>query len=352
MASRLVLHVGSMKSGTSFLQNVLGHNKSFLADAGVLFPGPRWRFQVRAVRQLMGYGGPKQEPMPGNGPWRRLVEEIRGWPETAVVSMEFLGPRPTQKIEQIVADFPDTRVEAVITCRDLARTIPAMWQESVQNGGITGWSDYLAAVRHPKSGNRAGRSFWRQQDVPAMAERWAGVLGEDAVTVVTVPPAGTPPDTLWRRFADAAGFDAGGADLDVLANPSIGLASAELLLRLNQHYHREHGEMPPHYDPYVKHKLAKRGLVHRDGEDRLGLDERWVVELGESQIERLQRAGHRVIGDLHDLQPRPVAGHDPSAVTDADLLAAALDGLEIALAGWAEADRSARRQQRRAEGAS
>ena len=34
MAQRVVLHVGTMKSGTSFIQNVLGENKAALAERG------------------------------------------------------------------------------------------------------------------------------------------------------------------------------------------------------------------------------------------------------------------------------------------------------------------------------
>ena len=48
VAERVVLHIGAMKSGTSFIQNVLGHNKARLQDAGVLFACERWLRQVAA----------------------------------------------------------------------------------------------------------------------------------------------------------------------------------------------------------------------------------------------------------------------------------------------------------------
>lgn len=346
MASKVVLHLGAMKSGTSFIQNVLGHNKERLAEEGVLFPGPRWRFQVRAVREIMGHGGPDQEPVPAKGRWRRLVAEIDRWPGIAVVSMEFLGPRPTDKIRQIVGDFEGTPVEAVLTGRDLGRTLPAMWQESVQNGGIVPWEDYLAAVR--RRGPRA-HGFWRQQDLPAIAERWSSVLGADRFSIVTVPPSGSAPDLLWQRFAEAAGFDADGCELDVLANPSIGLPSTLALLQLNQTYHREHGRMPDHYDPYVKHKLAKRGLVQRSaGESRLGLDEKWVVRFGEDQIKQLRAAEHRVVGDLSELRPGRVSGIRPDQVSTEEVLDAALSGIVVSLDGWAGEVGQLRRRLRKA----
>ncbi len=350
MASRVVLHLGSMKSGTSFVQNVLGHHKDALAEQGVLFPGERWRSQVLAVRELIGHGGDGQEPVAPDGPWTKLVDEINAWDGTAVVSMEFLAPRSTAKIRQILAAFPDTQVEAVLTCRDLGRNIPAMWLESVQNGGITPWGDYLDAVRQRRSGDKVSRGFWKHQGIPEIAARWAGEVGSDRLSLVTVPPSGAAPDLLWRRFAEAAGFDAGDYDLDVRANRSIGLASALLLLRINQAYHAEHGSMPGTYDTYVKHKLAKRGLVHHSGEEpRLGLDEGWVVKAGESQIERLQKAGHNVVGDLFDLHPKPVKGVHADQVSDDEVLGAAVAGFQHAVSVWAETDRANRRRARRAE---
>lgn len=336
-----------MKSGTSFLQNVLGQNKELLAERGVLFPGPRWRAQVSAVRDVIATGGPGQPASAPDGPWQRMVEEINAWSGTAVVSMEFLAPRAEAKIAQIRAAFPDTRVEAVLTCRDLGRNIPAMWLEAVQNGGTTPWAQYLDAVRQRRSGDRVGRNFWKHQGIPEIADRWAKGLGADRITLVTVPPKGAEPDVLWRRFADAAGFDAGGCRLDVRANPSIGLTSALVLLRLNQAYDREHGAMPPHYDTYVKHKLAKRGMVFRSkAEPRLGLDAAWVVKAGESQIERLQRAGHRVVGDLFDLRPVAVKGIHADEVPQEDVLEASIAALARSLDSWAESDRSQRRKRR------
>ena len=63
MADRVVLHIGSMKSGTSFIQNVLGNNREALAEHGIAFAGERWRDQVSAVQDLIAHGGPRQEPL-------------------------------------------------------------------------------------------------------------------------------------------------------------------------------------------------------------------------------------------------------------------------------------------------
>jgi hypothetical protein len=350
VAERLVLHIGSMKSGTSFIQNVLGDNKERLADQGVLFPGPRWKFQVKAVQELIGHGGPEQEPVDPAGHWQRMVDEVNAWSGTAVISMEFLGPRGEEKIAQIRECFPDTEIEAVLTCRDLARTIPAMWLESMQNGGTVGWDDYLEIVRTEDRESATGRAFWRQQAIPAMARRWSAGL-DGRLTLITVPQKGAPPGLLWERFAGVIGVPPDGVDLDVRANPSIGLATALVLLDLNRQLQRDDGTQPRHYHLYVKHVLAKRGLVARHGDEpRLGLDAAWVRKRGEQQISRLRADGHRVVGDLDELRSRPVPGVHTDEVSVEDRLAAAIDGLEHMVRAWSRSDRLMRKRIRQAQG--
>jgi hypothetical protein len=53
MARRVVLHVGLMKSGTTFIQGRLNASRATLADQKVLFPGPSWARHARAVSDFM-----------------------------------------------------------------------------------------------------------------------------------------------------------------------------------------------------------------------------------------------------------------------------------------------------------
>ncbi len=168
MADRVVLHIGSMKSGTSFIQNVLGNNREALAEHGISFAGERWRDQVTAVQDLIAHGGPRQEPLDPAGPWRRLVDEINATPGTSVVSMEFLAPRVTAKIE-LLRDALQGDLQVVLTGRDLARNIAAMWLESVQNGSAVDWDAYLAAVRSEDRSQPVARNFWNHQGLAEIA---------------------------------------------------------------------------------------------------------------------------------------------------------------------------------------
>ena len=231
VAKRVVLHIGAMKSGTSFIQNVLHRNRAALAEHEILFVFERWRHQVLAVHELMDHGGPEQPPFPPDGHWRRMVESINEWPGTAIVSMEFLAPRQRPKIEIIKEAFADSDIQVVLTARDLARNLPAMWTESMQNRGTKTWEEFLEAVR---SGEKGGQWFWRNQNITGICERWSEAVGRDHFTLITVPPKGAAPSLLWDRFASVAGIPTGICDLEVRSNPGIDAASAMVLRALNE----------------------------------------------------------------------------------------------------------------------
>lgn len=344
MARRVVLHIGAMKSGTSFVQNVATANREALLEQGVLFAGTRWRDQVDAVRDVAQRSGRHLAP---DGPWNTLVREIAAWDGTALISMEFLAARTPEEIAFICSSFGDAEVSVILTARDLGRTVPAMWLESTQNGATETWEEFLDQVRRAEG--RAGRDFHRHQDLPALAQRWSAVVGRDNFTIITVPQPGASPRVLWERFASVLGIDGSQADLEVRANLGLGLASALVLRRFNEKYLAAGGEGKPgdpgrDYQRLVKHRLAKSGLVHREGEPKLGFDTRWGRRMGAQQIEALRVAGYRVVGDLDELTPQRVVGVQPKQVSGQDQLEAALDGLLFLVGDLTE--RSARRRAR------
>lgn len=316
MAERVVLHVGTMKSGTTTLQALLFTNQEQLRSRGVLVPGETWGDQVRGARDVIAGGG---------ATWSALVAQIDAWEGVAVLSMEYFGAMRPDEVALVARDLP--RLEVVVTARDLNRQLASMWQETVQNGRSWAWSDYLAGARASRPlaspSGEAGRTFWRQQDLVRIVRRW----GEAApVTVVTLPPPGGSRSELPERFATAAAVDL--SDLSATtANESVGAVSAVLLQRVNAVLgargigHDEGREVR-------KTVLAKQVLAARAGsEPRLGLDvARWVPSYSRRMAKALRSVP--VVGDWRDLRPVAVPGIDPASVSDADLIDAARDGFE------------------------
>ncbi len=333
MAERVVLHVGAMKSGTSYIQSQIFANKALLADQGILVPGRHWGRQVAAVLDVLG----RTESRPDiRGAWKQLVEEVDGWRGTAVVSMEFLGPHQPEKIDEIVASFGDTEVVAVLTARDLNRSIAAMWQETVQNGRWWTWHEYLRAVERgrPRRGRTkrdvtvASRTFWRQQNIPHLARNWQQGVGSERFALVTVPPPGAPAERLMERFGAVAGFDPAPLQQGPRVNASVGAASAEVLRRTNAVLAGRDLEFPVG-DKYRKRELAKAVLAARAGkEPKIGLPvPGWVGPHAKRMVRDLRRHEVRLEGEWSDLDPVAVPGIDPESVALEECCAAASAGL-------------------------
>lgn len=334
MANTVYLHVGTPKSGTTYVQGLLKANKQRLAEqAGLLYPGRTWNDQVRAVREAIGANPHGQDAKGVEGAWTRLTDEMSAWDGNAIVSMEWLGTAGTPKARWMVETLQPSRVEIIVTARDIARTIPAAWQEFVQNWHTWPWDEFVTAVtsENPRA-TPAGRLFWVQQDLGRILAVWKDVLPADQLHLVTLPPPGAPATELWGRFASVLGvdprrFDATGGG----GNESLGLESTELMLRLNRASLLSNVSWDVYREAF-KGVLAKRGLSGRKpGESAVALPDdvsEWLKSYAAEQAEVIRASGAHVVGDLSDLEPRPAPGGVlPEALPDAAVLEAAVAGL-------------------------
>lgn len=332
--TRVFLHIGSPKTGTTFLQDVLWAQRDNARQQGLLLPMSGFNDHYLATLDVRGIAGDPAHPERAVGMWQRLVAEALEWPGDVLVSHELFAGATAEQATGAVAALADggAEVHLVLTARDLDRQLTAEWQEHVKHRSTVSFSEFVASVR--EDGERASW-FWQVQDFARLLERWGAGLPRERVHVVTVPPAGTPPTTLWRRFAGLLGLDPDAFDIDVpRSNTSLGMEQAELLRRVNA----ELGERLPIPGPYpgvAKNVLAHRILEPRPG-TRIALDAeaaRWAARESRAVADRLAAAGYDVIGDLGELDPATGPAGIGSAPDDGDLLdeavAAVADLLEV-----------------------
>jgi hypothetical protein len=335
MSHTVVLHIGAMKSGTSFLQQTLGANKAALEEQGVLFPGKRWRQQVLGVIDALGQKRDGKPVEAAQGAWQRLLDEMAAWDGTSVISMEFLGASPREDIQRVVDSLAPARVKVVLTARDLGRNIPAMWQEGLKNTDSWTWTEFLDAVRNgdPDVPGYA-RKFWRHMNYPFIARKWMEAGGPENFWVVTVPQPGASRSLLLERFASVAGFDPAGLEPSDKGNVSVPAASAQVIRAVNERLKVD--GFPPQYPKVIKHTLAKKGMVPRkELEPPIGFEaERWLRKRADQQVRRLEELGVQVVGDLDELRPMSQPGTDPSKVSTEDQLDAALAALTYLVRVW------------------
>ncbi len=297
MTRRVILHVGAMKTGTSFIQSVLATHREALSEAGVGYPAG----SPMAVLDLLKL---PRLPQQHRERWQALAAASD---DDLLVSMEFLSFADDRQVAAALEPFAGDRIEVVVSVRDQLGAIPAQWQTYCRNLGTEAWPDYLRSIEPTFLGRprktRAFKAFNRAQQIPAFVRRWEEAAGVESVHVVTVPPSGSPPEVLWQRFAAAAGLPEIEIDLSIVeSNPSLGYASCDFLRRANAHL----SVVPPKLYRRGVRRLARGALVGRRGEESRPVLDRGGVKLGlgiNTEVRSfVEERAYPVFGDLADLR--------------------------------------------------
>lgn len=326
MARRVYLHIGTMKSATTYIQALCHVNDHRLAAQGMLCPSPGMNFA--AINVLLGssYIRPWNEDA-----WTTLADQIRDHDGDVFLSNEILSLRSRRKSAELVAALAPAEVHVMVTARDLARVIPSQWQEGAANRQTSTWAEYAASVcaDEPPNSDIADR-FWRRQDIPAFLSRWLQSVPKERITLVTVPRGGDP-GVLAARCGTALGLDFSEFEEPVASHSSLGAHSAELMRRLNTQL--DEIDVLDYRTGFHK-GLCRAVLAPRAShEPRIALSARehaWAFQRAQRMITELESLGIAVVGDLADLLPAPYkegSGIDPGTASDSDLLATSLDGL-------------------------
>lgn len=339
----MFLHVGTPKSGTTFLQTLWWHHRDALAERGLLLPGAGIvdHFHASAIvcdrREVVDRLGPAQLRT-----WDDLLAEIDAWDGTALVSHELFAPASTTQAAEALASLARVahEVHLVVTSRDLARQLPSGWQQNVKQGRTDTLREFWERAREDPDD-----PFWTFQDVPALLDRWTPGVPADRRHLVVLPQPGAPRDLLWRRVCELIGVDPTGLDVQIeRANESLGLAEVEVMRRL-------HAAVPEQRRGLDVRRIATNWLTQQvlvpagTGEPFvLPADlHAWALARGSAMVAELGDRDLHVVGDLDDLvpQPTPAAGRTPDDVTESDVAAVAVPAMTRML--LTELDRRQRR---------
>jgi hypothetical protein len=345
MTRKVILHVGTPKTGTSYLQHVLFHNRPKLRRHGIVYPADRHDAHFLAALDLMRmpWGGLEAQAI---GAWDKLAASVRRAHADAIISHEILATASRAQIGRALESLghgDGTEIHLVLSVRDLVRQIPAEWQENVKHRAGLSYGAFLKQIQDPRREGRIPTWFWGVQEIPDILERWGHDLPPEHVHVVTVPPAGGSPELLWKRFVEAFGLD--GIDLQLdgeRVNPSLGSAETTLIRRINRAANE--ALEPAYYRPLVRELVAHQTLSRRRKTPRLALPpdvHPWATALQQSWTDEIRRRGYDVIGDLDDLQGAPPVQEyaDPDHPDEALVSSAAVDALKAVLLDHARLQR-------------
>ncbi len=305
MSRRAYLHVGTPKSGTSYLQDKLDLNRSVLHEQGLDYVRTRTGDHFEAALDLIGerWAGEGEK---ARGQWDLLVAEAGDSRRDVLVSHEILAAARPDAVTRALASFPGHEVHLVLTARDLGRQVPAEWQERVKHRGRRDYTQFLERLHRKFGATDRPMWFWRVQHLPDILTRWGAALPPERVHLVTVPQSGAPRNLLWDRFAGVLGLDSAQEyAASETTNESLGGAEVTLLRLLNIELAAR--KVPrATYVEWVRERIVKEVLAGRNGSERTTVppDRRpWIDAITETWVEQIASSGIDIVGDLEDLCP-------------------------------------------------
>ncbi|WP_432479393.1 hypothetical protein [Nocardioides sp. GXQ0305] len=325
---RLYFHVGLPKSGSTFLQTVLGNHRAELKDAGHVYPYVRQEGMFHAAVEMAG--SPERwglVPEDIAGTFAHLLRRGRRLGGVVLISHEIFGSATRDQIARMAPLLDDFEVHLVLTVRDLGRTATAEWQERVKNGhtrSFAGFIDDLMSRLPEDLGDTS--AFWRTQNLRNVLDRWQALVPAQRIHIVTCPPSGTDPDLLWRRFAEAVELRPDVVDLTTVPprNESLGTAQIAFLRRVVRALDGRLEQ--PWFARVAKRWFAQTLLGAASGSAKPVTPApvaKRLAEVSAAWIEMIRAGDFQVHGDLDELLPDiadDTVPH-PDDATDADMLA-------------------------------
>jgi len=329
--SDVYLHVGPVKTGSSYLQSIMWRNRDGLREQGVLLPISHPNEFFLAANDVQG-GAFVGVATPGaEGAWDRVAARARSWPGPVLISCELLGMSEPDHIARIVDSLAPATTHLIVMARCRADALPSLYQEKIKSvDPDQSWDEFLR-------GYRASQSRWPHSP-GVILSRWLARLDRRRAHVVTVPRRGADSLLLLHRFARALGVDGSRfVTAGAVANTSLDAVDVELLRAVT-------ARTAARLD-----RSAQRGLIRETLTPALRRVDRprrplrlpasfqpLMAEAAARDTAAITDAGCHLHGDLAELAPTAGAfedGQQPRhAVAQADVLAAAIDVL-VTLAG-------------------
>ncbi|NMP14782.1 hypothetical protein [Thalassotalea sp. Y01] len=312
-----IYHVGMMKSGTTFLQQILSSNQAALKKHGWSYPGNRLN-QQHACYALCGEHIPWRFPAVPEALGKDLVQALRSAKTpNSVISAEALSCLSKQGIAHFIdkVGAPD---RVVFTIRGLSSAIPSSWQQLIKGGASISYPGYFKQLRTQR-GSLSG--IWSNYAFGHAIELWSQVAPVD---VVIVPTQGQKSD-LASLFFDACGMefsDSFATDIEsASSNISLSMELTEILRLINQLLKDDKSQSEA-VRKYFLNKMAFP-LAGKYRGTKITLPQRYCEQVNNwnnEELELLQRHADRVYGQMDDLS---VTGQDMPELDEKMLLQSA-----------------------------
>ncbi|QDL94699.1 hypothetical protein FDP22_22745 (plasmid) [Paroceanicella profunda] len=235
---RLVLHIGSHKTATTFIQGSLVKNQDVLKSHGIIYPraGQIYDAHFRLCWELRD---PKFADLPLTeiGEWARLIEEIQSSPATtAIVSSEEFGLLIAPERLAPLRELFD--IQVIYYLRSPDAHLESFYNQFVKDFGTR----ETRTINHYLAEERLGFL-----DTRTVLEPWVEVFGARQVSL-RIFSRQTLPNGVLQDFLETVGVrqvqGLKSPDVSVLHKVSLPPDALEYLRYANQSLTREQGHHP------------------------------------------------------------------------------------------------------------
>ena len=179
MARRVYVHIGLPKTGTTFLQTTMWHNRGAPAGAAASSTPATTAWTTTTPRRQVRGASRRTDAAARRrvGPAARRARRLGGRRADLATSSS-AWPRAEQA-RAVVAALAPAEVHVVVTVRDYVCQFPAVWQEALKMNS----DDVVRRVHGAGVRRQAARRAWswRSQDVPAVLGSWAKAVPADRI---------------------------------------------------------------------------------------------------------------------------------------------------------------------------
>lgn len=269
----LFIHVGPHKTGSTYIQKNLFEQSDVLLQQGVMYPksliGPQWGHH-KLVEKV------KQRDVAA------VSEFLRTDEETLLVSSENFEDLNEEDIHFLSTLTVDFNVEVIFFKRAYSKLLVSAWQESVKQGEMQTWSEFLLEHALKPFKSKILNSSSVLENWGMLANR-THVFDYDAMLSEGVDIA----EALCNKVLNAK------IPIQSAAiNQSMNLADIEIIRMLNHRYVKRTGQHPRTLvrDQYIELKKQKNITVTRAFEmvnEELveeTLDECWTINFFENKF--------------------------------------------------------------------
>jgi hypothetical protein len=259
--TKVFIHVGPHKTGSTYLQKQLRTNAEVLASHGVTYPDLRSPLfgHGRLARRLRGWG-----PAVTRAELSALMDR-----EALVLSSENLVLLSPSQLGTFADLLDGASVTVVFVLRSLTKVLPSHWQETIKHGNTQTFPDYLAKINGWIDGSY-------DQVIPSrQLEKFAQVFGTDALAIISYEHS----EDLFQTFGEIVLGDRSPAFAGdrAVVNQSFAPPRVELVRQLNLRFRAAHGRTPGQHLRVAY--MQQCGQFERSGDFQV-----FAEEFGESAV--------------------------------------------------------------------